>query len=100
MESWGAPEDFIARELDKLFEKDFFLYPENFEALGLFAKLQTQWIVGANGRRIGINYGSIQVVLGTLLLDSSPKKRSKIFTQIQLLESGALAGFAKQQTKK
>lgn len=98
MESWGSPEEFIAKELDKLFEKDFYLYPENFEALGIFAKLQTQWIVGANGTRIGLSYPSIEYVLKTHLANSSEKRRAKIFGQIQLLEAGALSGFA-QQTK-
>lgn len=99
MESWGTSEEFIAKELDKLFEKDFYLYPENFEALGIFAKLQTQWTVGANGKRIGLNYPAIESVLNTLLSISSPKRRAKLFGKIQLLESGALAGFAQQSKK-
>lgn len=71
----------------------FFVYARNWAALLLFMRLETQWLRDPNGTRLGLNYNSVDVILGRSGLKSK-KKQDKTFAKIQLLEAGALKGFS------
>lgn len=66
---------------------DFPVWPENWEAVILFTRLSTQWLVSANGVVLGLNYPGVETVLRL----AQVKQPGKIFEQLQTMELAARA---------
>ena len=96
MESFNAPEWFIKKELDKLLEADLYIYPEHWNAIQQFTRMRTQWVISPTGSRIGLKYESVDAFFNLVGIPRG-KKRVRLFEEIQLLERGALQGFAAKQ---
>jgi len=65
----------------------FEVWPENWEAVVLFCRLSTQWKLGAFGGFIGLDYVAVDATMRLLKI----RQRERLFGQIQLMESAALA---------
>lgn len=63
------------------------IWPENVEIITAFLRLQTQWIVGAMGGVIGLNYQAVESLFNILGIS----EREKIFDGLQVMERAALA---------
>lgn len=57
LDYWGAPDEMRPKKPDSLE-----IYPENWEVVQLFLRLQTQWRISPTGHRIGLEYQSIPPV--------------------------------------
>jgi hypothetical protein len=68
-------------------EPGFPVDPDNWDAVETFCRCGTQWVYGAMGGVIGLNYHTVESVLN---LTQPKKKRSQIFTAIQIMEKAAL----------
>lgn len=63
-------------------DQDFEVEPENWEAVVLFMRCQTQWTVGGMGQRVGLNYPGVECVARLSAVELTPDR----FDQLQLLE--------------
>lgn len=52
------PEEKVKAKLE-----EFFLWPDNYETFRVWLRLRTQWNHDFSGRRIGLNYASVEQVL-------------------------------------
>jgi Phage related hypothetical protein (DUF1799) len=77
LEYWGAPADYLPEA-----PADFEVWPENWDVLQLFLRLQTQWHTGPSGHRTGLLYSSIPVVSRVLGIKTTPD----LFDDLQLME--------------
>lgn len=66
------------------------IWPENAQALKVFAALGTQWRVGMSGPT-GLDYAAIPPVLD--LLDVKPEQRGELFAALRLMEQEALGAY-------
>jgi hypothetical protein len=80
--AWGADEQTIASAMAAASDPDFEVEPENWPALVLFMRCQTQWNVGGMGHRIGLNYAGVEVVAR---IGEQPLT-VELFDALQLLE--------------
>lgn len=83
--AFGAPQ-----EISESLEPDsglFAIWPENVETVSLFLRLQTQWVIGAMGGFVGLNYPSVLAVLDFLKVEN----RAEVFEGLQVMERAALA---------
>lgn len=72
------------------------MLPENWEALTVFLKCATQWrYAGMAGVQTGLDYSAVDVVLRF----SQAEAPGQIFEQIQIIEAGAIEGFAERQDR-
>ena len=71
-------------------EKDFYVYRENWEAVMLFLKVQTQWRVGMGGI-IGLDYTSV-IEMIKLYTD----KPIYLMESIQVIEASILKTISKE----
>lgn len=63
---------------------------ENWNAIQLFLSVSTQWVrAGMDGSVVGLNYQSVEFVLKLY----KAKKRAEVFSDLQLIERGALTVF-------
>lgn len=72
-------------------EKDFYVLPENWDAIKVFSAMQTQWVrdVGMGGIvTLGLNYAVIDTVAAKVL-DTEPDHRD-LFARLQVMEHEAL----------
>lgn len=69
------------------------VWPDNWNAFTIFEDLSTQWLAGPGGP-IGLNYGSIEPVLGFRGIKRNQRKT--IFDDLRIMETAAL----KQMTEK
>lgn len=76
------PEEEVARVMDTQRETQFEVDQENWDAVVLFMRSQTQWVVSAMGQRTGLNYAGIETVARLYRMDLTPD----LFDQVQLLE--------------
>lgn len=76
---WGIDDD---DALAAMSDPDFEVEPENWVAVCLFLRVQTQWTVGAMGHRVGLNYPGVEACARLSGVDLTPD----LFAQIQLLE--------------
>lgn len=77
LEFWGAPDDYRPNK-----NPDYEIYPENWDAVQLFVRLQTQWKISPMGQRVGLEYTSIRIVARFLGIKPTPE----LFADIQLME--------------
>lgn len=77
------------------FEADVIeVFPENWDSVQFFVRLQTQWRVGMGGAT-GLDYTAVLALLRTLRL---PRERAdELFADVQLMERAALAAMHKKQ---
>ena len=68
----------------------FQVWPENWEAVRLFIRCQTQWRV-SDGRRIGLDYGAM-LAMGSLF---SVENLSQVVEDVQVIEAEILTQGAK-----
>jgi hypothetical protein len=68
-------------------EEAFPVYPENWDAVETFCRCGTQWIFGAMGGVIGLNYACVESVLR---LTRPKSQHDDLFTAIQVMEKAAL----------
>ena len=71
-------------------QKDFYVYRENWEAVMLFLKVQTQWRVGMGGI-IGLDYTSV-IEMIKLYTD----KPIDLMENIQVIEASILKTISKE----
>lgn len=67
-------------------DADLEVYPENWEALMVFLRMQTRWDIGPSGHRIGMKYPDLE----TVMRRRKVKNRDAMFEQIQTMEIAAL----------
>ena len=77
-------------------EETFEVWPENWKAVEMFLRLQTQWVVGGMGSLIGLNYQSVSILFEVYKV----KNRRKMLEQIQAIERGALDAIGRLNAKK
>lgn len=82
MRAWGVEADEAAGILAATAEPVFEVEPENWDALVLFMRSQTQWIIGGMGQRTGLNYSGVESVARLSRVELTPE----LFDQVQLLE--------------
>lgn len=81
----------IAQQVDR----DFSVYPENWQAVQVFLAMSTQWrtvafssVGGARLIQTGIDYTALEPVLR--LLGVKPKRRAALFQKLRIMEEAAL----------
>lgn len=65
---------------------DFEVLEENWEAVGMFMRLQTQWVVGGMGAFIGLNYQSVEFIFRI----EQVKNQRELLADLQVMEQAAL----------
>lgn len=70
----------IPEPTDVLIDKD------NWDSVMLFFRLSTQWVYGAMGGVIGLNYAGVKAVLDLIY---PKKKHAALFDDIQVMERAA-----------
>lgn len=63
------------------------IWPENVETVSAFLRLQTQWVLGAMGGVVGLNYQAVEALFNILGIE----KRLEVFDGLQVMERAALA---------
>ena len=71
---------------------DFEVWEENWDAVEMFLRLQTQWRVGMNGP-IGLDYGAADWLFRLYLV----KDPASLLEDLQVMEAAALAAMAKRE---
>lgn len=66
--------------------QDFEVLEENWEAVAMFMRLQTQWIIGGMGAYIGLNYQSVEF----LFRIEGVKNERELLDDLQVMERAAL----------
>ena len=66
-------------------QEDFEVWDENWEAMMMFLRMQTQWNVSMNGL-IGLNYQALE----TLIRLYHVKEPVELFERVQVIERAAL----------
>lgn len=67
------------------------MWPENWEAVRLFVRCQTQWRV-SDGRRIGLDYGAMLAMGSLYQIDNL----SQVVESVQVIEAEILTQGAKR----
>jgi len=88
----GASEEQIAAAQLEAVKHDFEVWEENWEAVMMFLRMQTQWNVSMNGL-IGLNYQALE----TLIRLYHVKEPVELFEKVQVIERAALV---KMNTKR
>lgn len=83
MVALGASENEITAYKAQLERDDIFLVlPENWDAVMLFNRSQTQWLISHQGHLSGLNYINVDVILNRMHTDNP----DQVFEQMQTLE--------------
>jgi len=88
----GASEEQIAAAQLEAVKHNFEVWEENWEAVMMFLRMQTQWNVGMSGL-IGLNYQALE----TLIRLYHVKEPVELFEKVQVIERAALV---KMNTKR
>lgn len=64
------------------------VWPQNWPAVTLFLRMQTQWRRDAAGRREGLRFEALQAALW--LMGCKPKKRRRLFDEVVDMQNAAL----------
>ena len=88
--AFGAPAEVVGAV--PVPAEDFEVWDENFPALSLFMRLQTQWRI-INGVFAGINYQSIQFLFDVFKVED----KATMMDDLQAMESAALATLNKDR---
>lgn len=80
--------EYERRERD---DDDFWVHPDNWDAVRLFQASRTQWrYAGMAGVRVGLDYSAVQVVAGA----KGIKMAAETFEGLQILEAESLRIFS------
>ena len=71
---------------------DFFVWPENWDALIVFLASDTQWRYAPNGNPTGLDYTGVQVVMQMQVIDDM----TTTFEGVQIMESEVLRVWAEK----
>lgn len=82
--AFGAPQELV--EMHTASEACE-VWPENVEIVTTFLRLQTQWIIGAMGGVIGLNYQAVESLFNILSISD----RATVFDGLQIMERAAIA---------
>ena len=82
-EAWGVPEEEISEALHR---EPLGIYPENWDAVQLFLRVQSQWYFSGLGQRTGLNYSGVETAARLLGYNLTPD----LFDQVQNLELAAI----------
>lgn len=85
MRALGASEEQIAAAQLEAVKHNFEVWEENWEAVMMFLRMQTQWNVSMNGL-IGLNYQALE----TLIRLYHVKEPVELFEKVQVIERAAL----------
>ena len=77
----------VAEAESMLAVEDVAIDPDNWLSFKTWQAVCTQWIYGAMGGVVGLDYSGVQVVLG---LTVKRKQRAQVFADLQLMERTAL----------
>lgn len=91
LEAFGAPTEVLALAQPKALE--VIVFEDNWTAVELFQRLVTQWVWGAGGGAMGLNYSSLEF----LFTIYKTRKRREVFESIQIMELAALQVFNEQR---
>lgn len=87
------PDDVAAGIVDEEREQEAFdVYADNWESVGAFALLETQWRLAVGATRVvwlGLDYGSVPVILDALGVTGD--RRRELFADLRVMERAALA---------
>ena len=72
-------------------EEDCLIFPENWNAVELFLRCQTQWNVSFNGVT-GLNYGSVLAIMNMY----EYAEPSSVFEELQVIEVAAMEALNKE----
>ncbi len=98
----ASPEDAIADALAAIglraesgmaAEEEFYLWPDNVAAFNLWLSIQTQWVIGMNGRT-GLDYPGVEVCMR--LHQVHKKEQREMFVGLQAMEHAALDEWSKK----
>lgn len=92
LKALGASEEQIAAAQLEAVKHNFEVWEENWEAVMMFLRMQTQWNVSMNGL-IGLNYQALE----TLIRLYHVKEPVELFEKVQVIERAALV---KMNTKR
>lgn len=81
----GASEEQILAAKLEAVQEDFEVWDENWEAMMMFLRMQTQWNVSMNGL-VGLNYQALE----TLIRLYHVKEPVELFERVQVIERAAL----------
>lgn len=88
-ERLGAPDEFLEAVAPKAFEVD----PDNWDALMLFLRIQTQWYRSPmSGLPVGLNYSGVEAFARLAKIDIT----AEMLAALQILEMA----FMRESTKK
>ncbi len=85
LKALGASEEQIAAAQLEAVKHNFEVWEENWEAVMMFLRMQTQWNVSMNGL-IGLNYQALE----TLIRLYHVKEPVELFEKVQVIERAAL----------
>lgn len=81
---FGAPQDIVNKVENH--DDDFEVWEDNMEAVTMFLRLQSQWIVSMGGL-VGLNYQSVQFLFKIYGITNE----KQLLEDIQVMEFAALA---------
>jgi hypothetical protein len=87
----GAPAA-VVLEARKNSGADFYVLEENWSAVEMFLRLQTQWVTGGMGSLIGLNYQSVEFLFKIYKI----KKRKQMIEDLHDIERGVLEAIKEQ----
>ena len=74
-------------------DDEFYLWPENLDMFNFWMHVQTQWQVGSENQRVGLNYAGVEVCLRRRV---KKPLRDEYFVMAQAMEQAALAAMHKK----
>lgn len=80
---FGAPDEIIGKI--ESHDDDFEVWEENLEVVGLFLRMQSQWVANMGGV-VGLNYQSLQILFKIYGIENE----KQAFEDIQVMEYAAL----------
>jgi hypothetical protein len=90
----GLPEEQIAEITAQEGSNDFEVLPENWEAVQMFLRCQTQWRTGGMGGLVGLDYGAV----AWLLRLYRAKDQRALLEDLQVMETAVLETMANRRT--
>jgi len=85
LKGFGAPEDVIAQLEEIQQGEDFDVFPENWETMEVFLRLQTQWRV-SQGAFIGLDYNAAKFIFDVCKIED----QKETLDGLQIIEFAAL----------
>jgi hypothetical protein len=81
-------------ESGPVIEEDFHLWPDNVATFKLWLSVQTQWVIGMNGRT-GLEYAGVEACMR--LHQVRKKEQREMFIGLQAMEHAALDEWSKKR---